>query len=327
MARTLASNLSVEDTVVILANRLSKLIPFTTCAIALFDAARSDIEIVHAVGLDAEKLIKRRLSMSTGITGWVVSNQQAMYNTNPVLDLGFFDSETASRYKSAMVFPLVKNKEPLGAIALYSTEIEGYASEHINLMESICQPASDAVYNAITFEQAQRSALTDPVTGLATLNTFTMQFERERARSQRLGTPLSLIVLSVSCNAEPPGNKAHLEQILASLGKMVKQQMREADLLAQLSISAFVGLLPESGRQEAGQVRSRLLNLLNEAYGHLGVSVSLGYAISPDDGCEFEDLLMVAQAGCGAEGSGLASGLECSPKAPGLASINQSARS
>src|SRR5205823_13070397 len=41
MSRTLSSILSLEDTVAILANRLSKLVPFTTCAIALFDASRS----------------------------------------------------------------------------------------------------------------------------------------------------------------------------------------------------------------------------------------------------------------------------------------------
>ena len=102
-----------------------------------------------------------------GITGWVITNQRPMYNTNPVLDLGFLGAETASAYKGVVVFPLIKNGEPIGAIALYSTEIAAYASEHIQLMESISQPASDAIHNALTFEQAQRGLFTDSATGLA----------------------------------------------------------------------------------------------------------------------------------------------------------------
>ena len=186
MSRTLSSILSVEDTVAILANRLSKLVPFTTCVVSLFDATRSEFEVVHAVGKHSEKFLRRRQPAEAGITGYVITNQRAMYNTNPVLDLGFLGAEAASQYKGVIVYPLVKNEEALGAIGLYSEEIESYGSDYIQLMESVAQPASDAVYNAISFEQAQRAAFTDPVTGLANLRAITTQYEHERARSERM---------------------------------------------------------------------------------------------------------------------------------------------
>ncbi|HKV42011.1 MAG TPA: HD domain-containing phosphohydrolase, partial [Blastocatellia bacterium] len=144
MSRTLAGSLSFEDTMAILANRLSKLIPFTTCAIALFDPNRSEFELVHAIGRDAKSFLRKRLPVAAGITGWVIQNQRPMFNTNPVLDLGFLKAGDAARYKAVMVFPLLKQDEALGAIALYSTDMDVYASEHIQLMESIVQPVSDS---------------------------------------------------------------------------------------------------------------------------------------------------------------------------------------
>jgi diguanylate cyclase (GGDEF)-like protein len=296
MARTLASNLSVEDTVVILANRLSKLIPFTTCVVSLFDPSRSEYECVHAIGRHADSFFMRRRPAEAGITGWVITNQQAMYNTNPVLDLGFLGAEVAGEYKSVMVCPLVKNKEPLGAIALYSTEIEGYASEHINLMESICQPASDAVYNAITFEQAQRNALTDHVTGLANMRAMAIQFDRERARSQRLGTPMTLMLFTINNLGEVASrSQISSEQALASVGKLIKQQMRETDLLARFSDNALLALLPNSGRQEAIEVRSRLEEALLKSQAGSKAALGLGMATSPNDATGFEEMLQIAQ--------------------------------
>ncbi len=295
MSRTLSSILSVEDTVAILANRLSKLIPFTTCAISLFDATRSEFEIVHAVGLHAERFSKRRMPAEAGITGWVITNQRPMFNTNPVLDLAFLGSETAGEYKAVIVYPLVKNGEALGAIALYSTEIAAYGSEHIQLMESASQPASDAIHNALTFEHAQQAAFTDPVTGLASLRALTSQFERERSRSQRFGLPLSLVAISVSTL-----DAAVLigENVLNQLGRLIGQQVRETDLLARQSDDTLVVLLPESGQDDVSDVRRRIREAVEDLAFAEGVCVSLGSATSPGDGGTFAELFRAATLDC-----------------------------
>jgi diguanylate cyclase (GGDEF)-like protein/putative nucleotidyltransferase with HDIG domain len=299
MSRTLSSILSVEDTVAILANRLSKLVPFTTCVITLFDATRSEFEVVHAVGRHAEKFLRRRQPAEAGITGYVITNQRAMYNTNAVLDLGFLGSEAASEYKGVIVYPLVKNQEAMGAIGLYSTEIESYGSDHIQLMESVAQPASDAVYNAITFEQARRAAFTDPVTGLVSFRTLSTQFERERARSQRLGTPLSLLAIGLDA-AHPPGLKmvSEREQVMTALGKLIRQQLRETDLVARHGTSGFIALLPDSGQAEASEVRNRICDVIAATAIEHDMKFSSGTATAPGNGNSFEELIQAAQMDC-----------------------------
>ena len=295
MSRTLSSILSLEDTVAILTNRLSKLMPFTTCAIALFDPTRSEFEIIHAAGLYAEKFVKRRMPAEAGITGWVITNQRPMYNTNPVLDLGFLGTETASTYKGVVVFPMVKNGEALGAIALYSTEIAAYGSEHIQLMDSISQPASDALHNALAFEQAQRRSSASASTRLANEHALVTQFERERVLSRKLGIPLSLITVTVSQYGFAMDDGESREPALAQLNRLTKKQVRETDLVARYDADTLIALVPDIGQIEAAEVCSRIgREIVMSGLAHES-SVSVGAATCPDDGDTFEELLLIAR--------------------------------
>jgi diguanylate cyclase (GGDEF)-like protein/putative nucleotidyltransferase with HDIG domain len=298
ISRKLSSILSLEDTIAILASRLAKLIPFTTCAISMFDADNSEFEIVHASGYYAEKFAKRRQQAEAGITGWVITTQKPMYNTNPVLDLGFLSAEEAAEYKGVMVFPLAKNNESLGAIALYSTEIESYTSEYIQLMESVSQPASDAVYNALTYEEAQKAAITDSITGLANTRGLAVQFDRARARCENLNKPLSLVVLTLN-NFESNSTtaKGSHNQTLVKLGNIIKQKLGDKDLLARYWDNAFIALMPESDEKAAAEIRNRIKRAIDEAK-ELNLSVSVGCATMPEDGKTFEDLLQAAHMDC-----------------------------
>jgi diguanylate cyclase (GGDEF)-like protein len=295
MARTISSHLSLEDTLAILSNRLSKLIPFTTCAISLFDATNSEFEVVHAIGLHAELFMKRRMPAEAGITGWVITNQRPMYNTNPVLDLGFLGQEVAARYKAVMVFPLVKEHEALGAIAVYSTDLSAYGSEHIQLMESALQPASGAIHNALAYEQAQRHAFTDNVTGLPSMRALGAQFDRELARSQRVGESLSLVIVGLQNVEEAAASRGvGIDQFLAQFARLLRQHVREADLLARYSANTFVALLADAEQDDAIEVRRRIRDSVAELQYSAPVSVALGSATSPADGKSFDDLFAAA---------------------------------
>ena len=295
MSRTLSSILPLEDTVAILTNRLSKLMPFTTCAIALFDASQSEFEIIHATGLYADKFVKRRMPAEAGITGWVITNQRPMYNTNPVLDLGFLGTETASTYKGVVVFPLVKNGEALGAIALYSTEITAYGIEHIQLMESISEPASDALHNALAIEQAHRGSSATSSTRLANERALIGQFERERALNRKLGTPLSLIVVTVNQYGFAMDDGESREPAVAQLSRLAKKQLRESDLVARYDDDTLIALVPDIGQIEAAEVCSRINREIVIAGLVPETSVSVGAATFPDDGDSLDELLLIAR--------------------------------
>lgn len=293
MSRTLASSLSVEDTVAILANRLSKMVPFTTCAISLFDPSKSEFEFVHIIGRDVEKFLRRRLPVSAGITGWVIQHQRPMYNTNPVLDLGFLGHEVAAEYRTAMVFPLVKNREPLGAIGLYSTELENYSSEYVLIMEAIAQPASDSVHNALAFERAQRAVRTDPATGLMNIRALGFEFEVERI------TPLSLLLIRVreeSLTMPKPGTS--VDRLIDTMADVIRSHIRESDLIARYSDDGLICLLKGSGSEEAIETASRIRDAILRTPNGAGVSIGIGVSTRSEHGETFDDLLRIASVTC-----------------------------
>lgn len=288
LSRTLAGSLTLDDAMAILTNRLSRLIPFTTCLISLFDPDSSEFEIVHAIGRDAMPALRRRLPISAGITGWVIQNQRPMYNTNPALDLGFIPPVAVGDYKSVLVFPLVKHSQALGAISLYSTDLQSYPSEYIQLMESISQPIADSIYHALAYQRVDRVLVADQSTGLANMRSLATQFEREMARSRRSGMPLSVMLASLEPNGSVP-TLPDWEQTMSSMAELIRHRLRETDLIARQGSDTFLVLLPESGPAECDEVVGRIRRAIS-GQNPSSLSISFDHATSPVDGDSIEKL-------------------------------------
>jgi diguanylate cyclase (GGDEF)-like protein len=107
--------------------------------------------------------------------------------------------------------------------------------------------------------------------------------------------PLSLVTVSVTTL-----DSAVLisETVLNQLGRLIRQQVRETDLVARQSDDSFVVLLPESGQDDVSDVRRRIREAVEELAFAGGVSVSLGSATSPGDGSNFAELFRAANLDC-----------------------------
>lgn len=130
---------------------------------------------------------KRRITIGDGITGWVIANARSMCNASPELDMVGIPEELVEQYRGVLVAPLTREDGAFGAITLYSKTRTSYSSEHVRLLESVCQHASSALNNALTFEKTKESALIDPLTELPNARGFYMMLEQRIAEGQRMG--------------------------------------------------------------------------------------------------------------------------------------------
>src|SRR6185437_10805494 len=94
--------------------------------------------------------------------------------------------EVAKNYKGVLVSPLLREDGAFGAITLYSKSRTSYTTEHVRLLESVCQHASTALNNALTFERTKESALVDGLTNLPNARGFYMMLEQRLAECQRM---------------------------------------------------------------------------------------------------------------------------------------------
>lgn len=144
---------------------------------------------------------------------------------------------------------------------------------------------------AMTSERLQadlnRLATVDPLTGALTRGAFFKQAERELARQQRTGTPLTLLLLDLDHFKRINDSFGHLagDALLRSFAALVTERMRRADLFGRYGGEEFCLLLPDTNDMGAVSVAEALRRDFTERVVEfegnlLAASVSVGVAES-----------------------------------------------
>jgi diguanylate cyclase (GGDEF)-like protein/putative nucleotidyltransferase with HDIG domain len=303
IAQTIGSSLNLSDTVTLVANKLRAIVPFDTCVIYLVDDPSGKAIAAHVVGEEVEVFKRRRVNIGDGITGWVIANSRSMCNASPDLDLVGLPDEVVKRFRGVLVSPLQREDGAFGAISLYSQSRTSYTAEHVRLLESVCQHASSALNNALTYEKTRESALVDPLTELPNARGFYMMLEQRIAECQRMNKePLALICMDIDDFKVVNDKYGHSigDRLLASVAGVVRRELRQMDILTRYAGDEFVAIMPMASSKMAASISERMRNAVEEqlfsvrAGTMVGLGVSLGVACFPDDGETTEELLTAA---------------------------------
>ncbi len=119
----------------VFADNLLNLVQYDTCSITIVEPSTGDNLIVHGAGKQGASLLGRKISSGEGVTGWVIVNGKPFCNSDPKLDFPPNLTQMFSHYKTLASFPLSKGREVLGAVSLYSCELNEYNNEHQKLIE------------------------------------------------------------------------------------------------------------------------------------------------------------------------------------------------
>ncbi len=303
IAQTIGSSLNLSDTVAIISNKLRAIVPFDTCIIFVVDDKSGKAVAVHVAGEDVEIFSRRRMSVGDGITGWVIANGRSMCNASPELDLVGLPEDIAKAYKGVLVSPLVRDDGPFGAITLYSKSRTSYSSEHVRLLESVCQHASSALNNALTFEKTKDSALIDPLTELPNARGFYMMLGQRLAECQRMGRE-SLAVISMDVDdfkiINDQYGHAIGDRVLASVAAVIRKELRQMDILTRYAGDEFVTIMPMASSSMAAMVGERIRSAVAaqkfavRTGKTVQLGISTGVACFPEDGETTEELLTAA---------------------------------
>jgi diguanylate cyclase (GGDEF)-like protein/putative nucleotidyltransferase with HDIG domain len=303
IAQTIGSSLNLSDTVTLVANKLRAIVPFDTCVIYLVDDPSGKAIAAHVVGEELELFKRRRINIGDGITGWVIANSRSMCNASADLDMIGIPDEVVKRFRGVLVSPLLREEGAFGAISLYSQSRTSYSSEHVRLLESVCQHASSALNNALTYERTRESALVDPLTELPNARGFYMMLEQRLAECQRMNQePLAVICMDIDDFKVVNDQYGHSigDRLLASVAGVVRRELRQMDILTRYAGDEFVAIMPMASSKMAGSISERMRNAVEEQLFSVrtgtmvGLGVSVGVACFPEDGETSEELLSAA---------------------------------
>jgi len=122
--------------------------------------------------------------------------------------------------------------------------------------------------------QLQEIAPIDPNSGLLTEKAIMQNVDLLVSRSRRYENPLSVIVMAV--NGTSP--EFDSQQVMSSIGQLLKDQMRWADLICRVGDNQFLMVLPETDTSATEKLVSKISSHLNQ----LSVPYGEGAATSVD---------------------------------------------
>ena len=141
-------------------------------------------------------------------------------------------------------------------------------------------------YNRVRMQLASM-VLSDPLTGCLNRRGFEQALAREVARSARVGSELSLLLLDLDHFKRINDTHGHAagDDVLRAMGRLLLTSAREGDIVGRVGGEEFAMLLPDTGGRGAQQFATRLCGLVR-AYAYdvesdgrtLGVTTSIGIA-------------------------------------------------
>jgi diguanylate cyclase (GGDEF)-like protein/putative nucleotidyltransferase with HDIG domain len=300
--QTIGNHLSPNKTLIIVASSVEKIIPFDTLVIYLADEKGAVLTPAHTSGQNKEAFRGLSIDIGTRLAGWVCANNRMLYNVHPGPDTMDLEEDVRKHYQNAILAPLGHEDRPLGAIALYSVNQKRYNDDHIRLLEMVASRASISLYNAIRYEDREKDAFTDRLTSLPNSRFLYIFFEQTLSEAKRYSEPLTVIIMDLDDFKSINDRYGHHsgDRFLKEVGGILKNQMRESDVLVRYAGDEFIAVLPKTNAEQARLFSYRLQDAVEASSidvgvgKHLSVGISLGLAAYPNDGEDLESLLMGA---------------------------------
>jgi diguanylate cyclase (GGDEF)-like protein len=242
-----------------------------------------------------------RIPIGQGLSGWVAQNLKPILNGNPSVEPGYLnDASKYSTLNSALAVPLEGLQGVVGVVALYHAEKDFFTSDHLRILLAISSKMALAIENAMKYEQAESSAVTDYLTGLPNARSLFLQLDRELARCKRDKKTLTVMVADMDRFKQINDRFGHLEgnRVLRLFARSLKETSREYDYVARMGGDEFVvialGLTPEAAARKAEQMRDLARQAGREVCNEDILSLSVGKAVYPEDGMDAEKILSEA---------------------------------
>lgn len=275
----------------------------------------------YASSLDFDEILQRTLAAATSVAGidGALVVLAGLDGRRRVAALGLSDEETervamqmpanenlrslevAYRYRlddvaggstlprAGLIVPLRANGQTIGSLCGVSRAPEPqFTREIVEALEGLARKAGPAFGNAQLFAQVRLFAEFDALTSLHNRRSFDTLLRRETSRAQRYGRSLALIMLDVDDFKRINDRVGHLkgDEVLAEVGTRIRGAVRSTDIAARVGGDEFAVILPESEREDAELLATRIVNAVGaEPVPKVGaLKISAGVAdLGPED--------------------------------------------
>ncbi len=305
VAKALTSFLDLDSILQAIMEKMAEYFRPDTWSLLMVDEAREDMYFAIAVGPASEALKDVRLKIGEGIAGWVAKHGERQIVPDVMADPRWakrVDDMTKTETHSVICIPLRAKHRVLGVIQLINVNMEHFNDQEVFFLQSLCDYAAIAIENARAVEKIQELTITDDCTGLYNARHLYKTLETEVYRSSRFGYEFSVLFIDLDHFKQVNDTHGHLigSKLLAEIGYLIKAQLRLIDFAFRYGGDEFVVLLPQTSKDAALHVATRLRDSLrascfcSEEGLNLNVRASMGMATYPHDAKTPHDIIRQA---------------------------------
>ena len=306
IAQTLGTRLSVNDSMALLTSKLNPMVPASCWALFLYESDTQLMRCRFASGLDTDRVEGLTIPLGAGATGWAALHQTCAVNARAQADFeAAGKADAGHRFQAALAYPLVDAGELVGTLTLYHIDANPYRDDHRRMLNRVCNQVASVIRNSVLFEKMQQVSLTDSLTDLPNSRALFAHLHDQFAGPA--GGDRSNALLMIDLDGFKAINDKHGHQvgdlILRQVAAAIRQNIRRSDFCARYAGDEFVVVLSRCKRDEANaralQIQSAIDDMITEARPGLllRTAISIGVAVSPEDGESYEELLASADRG------------------------------
>ncbi len=299
LSQDLGASLSLGETLSVFSVKIKPMVPYD--AISIYIRHGDELVPEYVSGDNYRLFAALRIPVGDGLCGWVAQNRKPIINGNPAVEPGYVnDPAKFTTLRSALAVPLQGVGGVIGVLAVYRAERDAFTSDHLRILLAVSGKMALAIENALKYQQAEDSATTDYLTGLPNARSLFLQLDRELARCKRDNVPLTLMVCDMNGFKKINDRFGHLEgnRVLRLFAQALKDCCREYDYVARMGGDEFVviapGLSSDAAAKKVEQIRPLARQAGFDVCHEDMLSLSVGMAVSPQDGNDAEQLLTEA---------------------------------
>lgn len=282
----IAETLETDEAVDRILEQLKQVIPYDSASVQLLDG--SELEIVGGSGFaDSKAVIGIRFSIPSSNPNTVVVETGKPYLLRNVGNVyPEFTKPPHSHIKSWLGVPLIAQNKLIGLLAIDSAEEGHFTDDDINVATTFADQVSVALENARIFKEAQKQAITDPLTGVYNRRGLYQLAREDFNKANLAGSPFSTIMIDLDHFKDINDTYGHSagDQVLRELATRCKNSIRGLDYVGRYGGEEFLVILPGTNLNTARIVAERLrMAIVNKPMNvggglELKVTASLGVA-------------------------------------------------
>ena len=244
LARSLTAGVTLADAGDIIAKRMKRLLPASTCVYFIYDADGDELVDRHVVGTHAAHVPGSRVGIGHRLSGWVAADRRTTVTSDPLLDLGDMARSPNPRPRSALSTPLLVENGLLGVLSPYSTSRDAFTPGHRRVAEMVGRQVSRTLSDASTHDDMRKASFRDKPTAIPNVEQLRVIFDSLAASRTYREKGISLIFVEVVGLTPLDTGGGH--PLVPALATAVWTSLRPADLVFRFGAHSFFVLLEQA---------------------------------------------------------------------------------